>query len=105
MSRGHPRSVAALAAALALAFVAGACASGSRSAQETRAPTGPRVSTAPSVAQTPNQGDGDDLAGPTPEPATVPAILDFEAPLVGGGTLDGAELAGAPVAVWFWAPW
>ena len=35
----------------------------------------------------------------------VAAILDFEARLVGGGTIRGAELAGAPVAVWFWAPW
>jgi hypothetical protein len=35
----------------------------------------------------------------------VPEILDFEAQLVGGGTIRGAELAGAPVAIWFWAPW
>jgi hypothetical protein len=35
----------------------------------------------------------------------IPEILDFEARLVGGGTIRGAELAGAPVAVWFWAPW
>jgi hypothetical protein len=35
----------------------------------------------------------------------VPEILSFEAPLVGGGTLAGSELAGAPVALWFWAPW
>jgi hypothetical protein len=56
--------------------------------------------------------DGDDrtVVGPTePGAATseqpVPEILDFEAPLVGGGTIRGAELAGAPVAVWFWAPW
>lgn len=35
----------------------------------------------------------------------VPQILDFSAPLVGGGTLEGSDLAGAPVAFWFWAPW
>ncbi len=39
------------------------------------------------------------------EPAAVPEILDFRAPLVGGGTFDAAELAGTPVAIWFWAPW
>ena len=38
-------------------------------------------------------------------PAAVPEILDFRAPLVGGGTFDAAELAGTPVAIWFWAPW
>lgn len=60
----------------------------------------------------PSAGDGDDrtMVGPN-EPGIVtaekpvPEILDFEAPLVGGGTIRGAELAGAPVAVWFWAPW
>ncbi len=35
----------------------------------------------------------------------MPEILDLHADLVGEGSLDGAELAGAPVAVWFWAPW
>jgi hypothetical protein len=51
-------------------------------------------------------------SGPTSAPppsasatAAVPEILDFRAPLVGGGMFDGGELAGAPVAIWFWAPW
>lgn len=30
--------------------------------------------------------------------------LAFTAPLVGGGTFDGAGYAGAPLALWFWAP-
>lgn len=30
--------------------------------------------------------------------------LEFTAPLVGGGTFDGAASAGRPVAFWFWAP-
>jgi hypothetical protein len=36
--------------------------------------------------------------------AVVPASLQFTAPLVGGGTFDGASVAGAPVVFWFWAP-
>ena len=36
--------------------------------------------------------------------ATVVSVLDFAAPLVGGGTFEGADLAGRPVALWFWAP-
>jgi hypothetical protein len=45
--------------------------------------------------------------GPTTPPASgaVPEVLDFELPLLAGGTLDGAELAGKDVAFWFWAPW
>jgi hypothetical protein len=38
-------------------------------------------------------------------PGTVPAVLDFEAPLLDGGTLRGADLTGKDVAFWFWAPW
>lgn len=42
--------------------------------------------------------------GATSIPVAVPDALDFTAPLVGGGTFDGADLAGQPVAFWFWAP-
>lgn len=35
----------------------------------------------------------------------APEALRFTAPLVGGGTLDMASLAGAPVLMWFWAPY
>lgn len=37
--------------------------------------------------------------------ATVPAALDFTAPLVGGGEIEMGSLAGRPVLLWFWAPW
>jgi hypothetical protein len=36
--------------------------------------------------------------------AAVPDILRFQAPLVGGGTYDGAAAAGKVTAYWFWAP-
>ena len=36
--------------------------------------------------------------------AVVPVLLDFEAPLVGGGTIRGADLAGRDTLFWFWAP-
>lgn len=35
----------------------------------------------------------------------VAELLDFEAPLLDGGTFRGADLAGKDVAFWFWAPW
>ncbi len=34
----------------------------------------------------------------------VPPLLQFTAPLVGGGELVGDELAGKPTAFWFWSP-
>jgi hypothetical protein len=35
---------------------------------------------------------------------TAPASLQFTAPLVGGGEIDAATLAGKPTLFWFWAP-
>jgi hypothetical protein len=49
----------------------------------------------------------DDPATTTPvtDPAVVvPGALQFTAPLVGGGTFDGAAVAGKPTVFWFWAP-
>ena len=43
-----------------------------------------------------------------PAPAPVPEILQFTAPLVGGGELDASTLSGTldgkATAFWFWAP-
>ena len=41
---------------------------------------------------------------PAADEAVTPQLLDFRAPLVGGGTFDAAELAGTPTVFWFWAP-
>jgi len=32
-------------------------------------------------------------------------ILDFAAPKLGGGTIQGSDYAGQDLAIWFWAPW
>ncbi|MPZ74845.1 MAG: hypothetical protein GEU74_16810 [Nitriliruptorales bacterium] len=37
--------------------------------------------------------------------AAVPPGLQFTADLVDGGQLNGGELAGRDVVLWFWAPW
>ena len=57
---------------------------------------------------------GTDDASPAATPATsanegtvtgaVPPSLSFSAPMLGGGQLDGASLAGQAVMLWFWAP-
>ena len=43
-------------------------------------------------------------ASSDPEPST-PEILDWSAPLIGGGTIDMADFAGQQVLLWFWAPY
>jgi hypothetical protein len=35
----------------------------------------------------------------------IPEVLDFTAPRLGGGTVEGADYAGKDTAIWFWAPW
>ncbi len=45
-------------------------------------------------------------AGPGSSPSTqVPAVLDFSGVTVDGEQFEGADLAGSPVVLWFWAPW
>ncbi|MGI5165824.1 TlpA family protein disulfide reductase [Spirillospora sp. CA-253888] len=64
---------------------------------------------APATAAAPQSSASDKPAesgGPTKEAAKdVPAQLKFTAEKLGGGTFDGASLAGKPVVLWFWAPW
>ncbi len=38
-------------------------------------------------------------------PAGVPEVLDFSAPSLGGGSVNGSDYVGKDVAIWFWAPW
>lgn len=57
-----------------------------------------------------NTGTGTGSDSDSDDPATteaavvVPEALQFTAPLVGGGTFDGAAVAGKPTVFWFWAP-
>ncbi|WP_278236569.1 redoxin family protein [Isoptericola sp. AK164] len=37
--------------------------------------------------------------------ADLPAVYDFSATTLEGGTFAGSELADAPAVLWFWAPW
>ena len=59
--------------------------------------TGTETSAAPAEAA----ASGTVSATASPD---VPEILRFSAPLLGGGTYDGAAAAGKVTAYWFWAP-
>ena len=92
-----------LGAVLILALAAVACATSEPASSATGPGSTPDLA---SPADPPTAGATGPAAVTALEgPTRVPEILRFETPLVGGGTLRGAELAGAPVALWFWAPW
>lgn len=58
-----------------------------------------------------NGGEGAEQAQPTEEDAegdtggVAGTALDFETTTVAGADFEGAELAGEPAVMWFWAPW
>ncbi len=73
---------------------------GATAAPGTESPT--EASTAPAEPTTAPAPT--DAPTPTEAPVVVPEALQFTAPLVGGGTFDGAAAAGKPTVFWFWAP-
>ena len=104
MTTRRPLRIAALAAAVGLTLAA---CGGSDSADDTAAPP------ADTAAEAAPQSDGSDEttddsgdSGEADAGATdaAPALLQFTAPLVGGGELDAAELSSKPTAFWFWSP-
>ena len=89
-----------------LLFAVTACASGSDdSADASPEPTADAADT--TKAPTPTTGAAaptSTATDATSAPVVVPEALRFTAPLVGGGTFDGAAAAGKPTVFWFWAP-
>jgi multidrug efflux pump subunit AcrA (membrane-fusion protein) len=71
--------------------------------QDSSAPP-PTPSSATVVAPASTTAAPTTAAPTTAASPTVPAILDFEADLIGGGTFRGADLAGGDTLFWFWAP-
>jgi hypothetical protein len=84
--------------AVVFSLTAVACAGGATSNTAT-APTSTVTTSTPGTT-------GPKPTKTTASPAVeVPELLDFEAPLLDGGTFRGADVAGKDVAFWFWAPW
>lgn len=86
----RPRTAAAL---LALTLVAAACGGETLVASQ----DGASSSSGTPIATEPGSSPA--------TAAAIPEILEFEAPLLDGGTFRGADYAGKDVAFWFWAPW
>lgn len=51
-----------------------------------------------------NAGGTTLAAGEASGSVNVPELLQFTAPLVGGGEFNGADRGGRATAFWFWAP-
>ncbi len=100
--------------ACALLLAATACSSESNDAggetlpdtavEATTGPTEAPTAEAPTTAETGDTTPGATDPSPTDPAVVVPEALQFTAPLVGGGTFDGAAAAGKPTVFWFWAP-
>lgn len=91
-----------LAPIVAAGLVLAACGS---SDEPSAASDAPVESDAPTPTSGPASTDGPVDAGSAVVPAEVPDALQFSAPLLGGGDIEMATLAGRPVLLWFWSPW
>jgi hypothetical protein len=101
----HTRRIAALCCAAGLVLVACGDDTGSDAAPTpTNAPGTAPATAAPDTTPVSDASAPATTDGVGEPAAVVPASLQFSAPLVGGGTFDGASVAGAPVVFWFWAP-
>ena len=96
-----------LAVPAVIAVALAACGGGADEPDAATAPT-----TTAAAIERPATSEGSSESTGTPEStgidaggAIVPEALQFSAPLVGGGDIEMASLAGRPVLLWFWAPW
>jgi hypothetical protein len=70
----------------------------------TAAPSETTAAPVPDDSDDTGTDTGDENPPTTEAAVVVPEALRFTAPLVGGGTFDGAAVAGKPTVFWFWAP-
>jgi thiol-disulfide isomerase/thioredoxin len=98
----------ALAAAIAAGLLSSACTGGTTATDAGAVPsTSPTASSpapsTPGAAQ--SQSESEPAVNSGGGADAVPASLDFTATTVSGADFAGADVAGKPVVLWFWAPW
>ncbi|MEU7801546.1 thioredoxin-like domain-containing protein [Micromonospora arborensis] len=92
------------AAALTAALLGAVSCTGTANPAPAVAGTAPAVaSTAPATTGTAPAATP--TGSPSAAPAPVPDILRFTGTTLTGAAFDGAQFAGRPVVLWFWAPW
>ncbi|OLT24311.1 hypothetical protein BJF83_07400 [Nocardiopsis sp. CNR-923] len=92
--RGTPLTLTAAVLALLLGLTA--CASG-----DSGNDAGDGAAEAPAARE--DADNGGDTAGDSG--GATPDVLAFETQTVDGAAFSGADLAGEPTVLWFWAPW
>ena len=100
MITGRPFRVAAF---VCVAGLAGVACGGASSGDDAVAVPAPAAEAAPAATDAPAADSVPADAG-SDAGAAVPALLQFTAPLIGGGEIAVDELAGKPTAFWFWSP-
>ena len=81
---------------LAVMLAIAACGTSERPSADASEETVPSASAAAATDRPTGAGTAPEHAGAAPF-GTVDAV--------GGGQIDGGELAGRDLALWFWAPW
>ena len=106
MITGRPFRVAAF---VCVAGLAGVACGGASSGDDAAAVPAPAADAAPAATDAPTATDApaaDSVSADAGSDAgaVVPPLLQFTAPLIGGGEIAVDELAGKPTAFWFWSP-
>lgn len=85
------------------AIMLAACSGAPQAAQDGTGdtPTAEPTAAEPTAAEAVTQDAAPEAA---PQPADL-GPFDFTVPALGGGQIDGADLVGRDLALWFWAPW
>lgn len=92
---------------LAAALVLSGCATGGDTVADPAVPE-TVASMEPAASGTMAPDDGSATVTPVDEGTTdapVADIFSFAGETLDGGSFDGAQLAGKPTVLWFWAPW
>lgn len=102
MSRRRARLLIPLVLAAALT----ACAAGESGTEHAAPSADVSASVEPDESAEPDESVDADADPATPTaPVTVAEELQFSSTTLDGDGFDGADLAGAPSVLWFWAPW
>lgn len=101
--RQRTRVIAVAASTVALGLVLVACGNSSESASADATTSDQGTASAAPVEQPSDATPAD--GGASAAAVDVPESLNFRATTVSGDAFRGAQVAGKPVVLWFWAPW
>ena len=103
MQPGHTEDMRTLIALLTAGVLALAgCGTDTESATSREPAPSTDAASSTASAPSPASGQGEGAEGAA---SADSALYDFKGTTLDGATFEGAQLAGKPVVLWFWAPW